>query len=409
MPSARYRVGLGAAAVLVASHSIATSIDPGVAVTVVVGSPAGACPMGRMDGARTGRSRDRLPAEPRVLWRWSMGCALDASAVAVDRRGAVVVAGSNAAEIAQLGSDGRQQWRAKTGGGVPIAGPVILADDTRLVLTGSGDALGFDANGRARFAANVGPPGKNTRAAPLPLDDGTVALAVGTDVVLLSADGQVQGRYEIGESPTGALVQTAHGVAVTAENGSVYLVRPPARARKVGTFGGDPRPGAAAPDGNTLLAVVDHKRLVRLDVRTGASRSLRAEPSPSLDGPVALDAARSANITTFSGDLTGLSPEGAEVRRTALAAGAPPLPAEPRVIDLSTMSESPPLITDDLGRVGFARVGGPIGVVSPEGSVVLVDQARCAFPVALAPAGRGRMVVACRDGSIVMIGEAKSP
>lgn len=410
-PSGRAKalVAAGLAAVVAESPSMATSVDPRLAVVVVVGPPAGACPMSRIDGARTGRTVDRLPEKPRVLWRSTMRSGIAFGSVAVDRRGATIVVGAATPEIAQFAADGREQWRAKTGNQSPLVGPVILSDETRVVVTGAGEAVGFDPNGGRRFTTDLGSPGKNARAAPLPLDDGGAAVAAGTEIVFLSADGQVQGRSQIGESAAGALVQTGNGVAVTTEKGNVYLASPAASARRVGTLGGSPGPGAAATDERTLLAVVDHTRIVAFDVRTGAVQTLRAAPNPQLDGPAALGSGKTVLLTTFSGVMVGVSPDGTEVRRAALDAGAISPITDAGTINLAAMSESPPLLVDASGRVGFARVGGRIGVVAPDGSVSTVEQSGCALPVALAPAGAARMVAACRDGSILMVGEAKTP
>jgi outer membrane protein assembly factor BamB len=402
-------LGFGVAAALTASYSAATSFDPGLAVEIVVGHPSGSCPMSRTDGARTGRSSEPLPDRPGLLWRSSSRGTLSADSVAVDRRGSVVVASAKSPDIIQFAADGHQEWSAKTGNQPPLAGPVILADQTRVVLTGAGAVFGFYPDGTRRFVTELGSLGRITGAAPLPLDDGGIALAAGTAVFVLSADGTMHGRSEIGARASGPLVQTAHGIAVTTETGNVHLANPPASARRVGTFGGSPGPGAAASDGNTLLAVVDHNRLLAFDVRTGVSRRLDDAQSTMLDGPVAIDPAKIALITTFSGLLMSIAPDGASVRRTALETRAFAPFNDAGAIDLAAMAESPPVVIDAAGRVGFARVGGRIGIVSPQGAVSAVDKIGCEVPVALAPAGNGRMVVTCRDGTILMIGQRATP
>jgi outer membrane protein assembly factor BamB len=402
-------VAVGAVtAALATSPSLATSVDPRLAISIVVGRPAGPCPMSRIDGARTGRTLDRLPEKPRLLWRSRAVDAIGFASVAVDRKGSIVVASLATPEIVQVAPDGRREWRAKTGVGSPVAGPVILSDETRVVVTAAGEAFGFDTDGGTRFVADLAAPGRNARAAPLPLDDGGIAVAAGTAVFFLSADGRVLGRSEIGERAAGSLVQTGHGIAVTTDTGTVHLVRPPAFSRRVGTLGGDPGPGAAA-NGSTLIAVVEHDRLVAFDIRTGSSRRLGARGGTFFDGPVALDAAGCAMATTLSGMLVAVSPEGTENRRAALDTRAISPINDAGAINLLAMSESPPLVIDASGRVAFARVGGRIGVVSPDGAVSALERSECAVPVALAPAGNGRMVAACRDGSVLMFGEETAP
>jgi len=60
-----------------------------------------------------------------------------------------------------------------------------------------------------------------------------------------------------------------------------------------------------------------------------------------------------------------------------------------------------------LGAVGrgFVRAGGRAGVVAPDGSVALAAERVCSAPVAVLPAGERRMLVACRDGTLVMLEE----
>jgi outer membrane protein assembly factor BamB len=394
---------------LVVSQSVAESVTPGVATTVVVGRPSGVFPMGRADAARTGRTPDRLPDRPALIWQWAAGEALGFGALAVDARGSVVVASFAGASVAQISRDGRDEWKGKTGSAPPIGGPVILSDGTRAVVTAAGVVFGFDAEGRRRFVTELGLQGKAARTAPLALDDGGFAVGSANEVFFVSADGQVQGRCPIGERPAGALVQTARGVVVSTDTGSVYLARPPAFAAKVGSFGGDPGPGGAASDKDTLVAVVDHNRIVALDLRTGNARRLATPADLLLDGPVTLGTASAVMATTLSGLLVAFSPDGAEIRRTVLDARAISPITAAGTVNLAAISESPPLVTDAAGRVAFARVGGRVGVLSPDGTLAEIDQAHCAAPVALAPAGKGRLVVACRNGSVLMLGDAIRP
>ena len=83
----------------------------------------------------------------------------------------------------------------------------------------------------------------------------------------------------------------------------------------------------------------------------------------------------------------------------------PPLMNDAGALNLSAAAESPGLITDADGRIAFARVGGRMGVIAAEGRTSFIDGVNCMYPVALAPAGQGRMVVACREGQVLMFGE----
>ena len=42
------------------------------------------------------------------------------------------------------------------------------------------------------------------------------------------------------------------------------------------------------------------------------------------------------------------------------------------VVNLSAMAESPPLLVDSEGFIGFARVGGGMGILTPDGVTMVV-------------------------------------
>jgi hypothetical protein len=63
------------------------------------------------------------------------------------------------------------------------------------------------------------------------------------------------------------------------------------------------------------------------------------------------------------------------------------------------------VVLDPAGRIGFTRVDGRTGIVDPDGRVQIASERVCAAPVAVTPAGAGRMLVACKDGGLWMFGE----
>jgi hypothetical protein len=393
--------GLALAAGIAASWG--QGVDPTLPTTIVVGASAGACPMGRIDAARSGRARRRLPRKPRLLWRSSAQSSLDLVPVAVDGRGAVIVGSSSLPKVTQIGPDGARQWRASVGVGPPVTGPVLLSDGTRAVVTSAGEVVGLWPDGRPRFQTDLGLPGRNARVAPLPLEEGGIAVAVGAEVVILGGDGRLASRHNTGERIAGALVQTERGVVATSEDGSVFAIRPGHPVRELGSLGGDPGPGAAAPNGHTLAAVIDHRRLVTFDLRSESAETRYAANAPSIDGPIAEGPGNTLFFTDFAGTLLGYA-EGS-TRRMPLGITRPELVTDAGAVNLNAMTESPPLVTDDEGWIAFARVGGSIGVAAPSGATELAEGASCATPVALSPAGEGRMVVACRDGTLLMLGD----
>lgn len=391
---------------LATQETSATHVDPTSPVTIVVGPAPGYSPMGRVDGARRGRSRDALPDRPQVLWRQAVLGALDFAPLAVDSRGAVVAAGAGLPQLIQLTRDGVEQWRARTGIGPSVTGSVILGDDTRAVVTSAGDLAGFYPNGRVRFMIALELPERNAHLGLLPLDDGGLAVAAGHDVDELDGDGRRRDRTHLVERISGPLVATRHGIVATTAAGSVFVIHG-GFAKKVGSLGGDPgEPGASSADGHSLLAVVDHQRLVSFDLRSGNVETVHAVSDQSLHGPVVFGADDARVLVTWNGVLTRIGRAPGDVRRTPLDMRAETLMTDAGKVDFAQLDESPPPLTDAEGRIGFARVGGRVGVVAPDGKVRMVTGSTCGSPAALAPAGPRRMVIGCRDGTVFMVGDA---
>jgi outer membrane protein assembly factor BamB len=273
------------------------------------------------------------------------------------------------------------------------------------VATSAGEVVGFSPEGAERFATALDFVERNARMSVLPLDDGGVAIASGQEVSEVDADGTIRQKTRLAERVMGPLVATPVGTVATTTSGAAYLVRP-GYARKLGTFGGEPsESGASTVDGRTLWAVVDHQRVVALDLANGTTQVRFAVNDQSLHGPVVFGRHDTLVFTTWTGVLVTLDPNGREARRTPLESRFSSLVTDAGKVDFAALEESPPPITDDDGRVAFARVGGRIGVVAPDGSANLVANPGCSSPAALAPAGAKRLVVGCRDGTVVLVGD----
>ncbi len=398
--SFRFRLGfmasvaaLFAAAMLGSTVTRATHVDPTQPATIVVGPSPGIAPMARVDAARRGRAHQPLPDRPKVVWRRAGRGGLDLSPLTVDARGAILVPSATLPELWQLLPDGAEAWRAPTGRGPVTTGSVILADGTEVVATSAGELLGFSGGGKLRFATPLDLAERNARIGLMPLDDGGVAIVSGHEVEEFDADGRVREEMRVPERTTGALVATLAGTVVTTAQGAVYLVKP-GHVKSIGSFGGDPsESGASTADGRTLWAVVDHQRVVALDTSSGAAQVRFSVTDQSLHGPVVF------------GVLIMLAPNGDEMRRTVLEPRLLTLMTDAGRVDFAALEESPPPLTDEQGRTAFARVGGRIGVVGSDGNVNAVSGGACNSPAALAPAGPKRMVVGCRDGTVLLIGD----
>ncbi|EYF04106.1 PQQ-like beta-propeller repeat protein [Chondromyces apiculatus] len=394
--------------------ALAEDVDTSRPAMIVVGEPRGFAASDRLDGQRRGMSRSPLPEAPKELWRRHISGGIDASPL-VDAQGNVVVT-LTVPEVVKLGADGKEVWRVRIGSNAPLAPAVLTSDGTLVLVTSAGVAWGLGPAGTTQFTTTLGVRGRDADVTPLALDDGAVVIAAGRSLVEISGGGGVRARAEVGERVVGAVLRGPEGSLVTTESGEVLAWHPPGAPRRVGSFGGAPRRGAVLADARTLLAVVDGRRLMGLDLRTGlaSTRASGASGMGAFDAPPAVGAKGVAVTGTAAGVLVGVDAAGGESLRVAVDR-APPVSIPPDAGAgaatlgllgvLQDVKPSPPVVLDGEGRVAFARAGGRAGVVQPDGSLALATERVCASPVAVLPGGARRMLVACRDGTLVMLGD----
>jgi hypothetical protein len=375
----------------------AEPLDPTLPLYFAVGDPPGAAPMEGVDAARSGRARAPLPRRPRVLWRARVPGSVDAPLL-VDAQGNVLAFG-NPPHLSQLDVRGQLLWSARLS--MTPASAVLTSDGSRVVLGTLGQLAYFDAKGNVTSRQTLRLPVIGSLAHPLPLDDGGLALAVGGAVLRLDAGGEVVARSVVDDDVRTLLRDRAALLLVTAR-GDVLEWKPPHEPVARGSFGGKVD-GAALSAPGRVLAVVDRTRLIELKLATG-TRHVRFPDGPLiLRGPPAIAPASASRVASVDGLLLGHDASGRETLRvplepTALGpadAGAAGLPGR----------AAPPLLTDAEGRVAFVRAGLDAGVVSSDGEMASAAGAACSDPVALAPAGARRMLVACRSGLIWLIGD----
>ncbi|MEJ7729914.1 MAG: hypothetical protein WKG00_11905 [Polyangiaceae bacterium] len=265
------------------------------------------------------------------------------------------------------------------------------------------------------FSVSPGIRAARDEAVLLPLEDGGFLLGSGRTVLELGADGSLRARATLEERVAGALLVGPDGPLCTGEQGGVFLLARPLAPRRIGDLGGAPRGGAVLGDARTLFAVVDARRLVSLDLPTGNTQTRVGAGSAGafLDAPPAALGEGRAMTATFSGMLFSLDSGGTEMVHAILEKPSGALPADAGATALSAFNgaaielrPSPAVIIDRQGNVGFARSSGRVGVVSRSGAVGVASEHLCGVPIAVAPAGDGRMLVACRDGGgLFMLGE----
>lgn len=398
MSSSKLSNSVLAAALALAAlpNAHAERIDPTLPVRRVIGAPAGAQPMYRVDSARTGRAKDPLPNEPRVLWRARITGGLDLP-LAVDAKGRVTAA-SPMSQVVELDEKGKLAWTFKTGAASPVMGPVITTNGTRVVLTGTAELLGLSPAGALRIKKSLPLPNLRAATQPLATRDGGIMIAAAGSLLYLDASGDVQARAKQADPVVTLLEQPTRTLIVT-EKGDVLEWKPPQEPTKLGSFGGRVDEGAALSSDNHLTAVVDHERLVDFKL-SAATRHIRLDSTDRLQGPPAILPSGETRIASFSGLLLGHDRTGIETARAALeppaGAGMPSVPG---------IFQAPPLVVDAKGRVAFVRPGLEAGVVLETGEPKLAAGGACGDPLSLSPAGKGRFVVACRSGLILMIGQ----
>lgn len=377
---------------------------------IVVGPPRGLAPSERIDGPRSGRTSTLLPNEPVELWRRPVAGALELAPV-LDADGNAYVA-LTVPEVVKVNPDGEEVWRVRTGTGGTTAPPILTSDGTLVVVTSAGTAWGVTPSGAVRFQTAIGVRGRDASQSPLALDDGGFVAAAGREIIAVDRDGAVVSRAALDDRIASPPIAHADGVLVATERGDVFVYRAPSAPRRLGSFGGSPRGGMVLADERTLLAVVEGRRLVALDIKTATTdvRSGGLDPDTQLDAPVTVTQAGVQLATSYDGLLLGFDLRGDEVLRVALEKQAS-LPgadagAASTFFGGVELRPSPPLVVDGAGRIAFARRGGKVGVVTPDGRVMVASDRLCGTPISLSPAGPGRVLVACRDGTLFLLGEA---
>lgn len=385
----------GGIAISVSRSADAESLDPTLPQRRVVGPPGGASPMARINGARNGRTAAQLPEKPRILWRTRVTGGITLSP-AVDERGRVVIASGNG-QILQFDERGKSLSNVKTGSDLPVLGPVLSSDGTRVVVTSAPELYGITPTGSVRYHHAL-PIGAAGDVPPLAASDGGIVVAAAGNLFRFDASGTLQARASYTGVAAAILERSSH-VLLVLDRGEVLEWKPPASPNKLASFSGRIDEGAALAGPERVTAIVDHQRLCDLDLKT-ATRTVRVDSADPVQGPPTLLASGETRIVTFSGLMLGHDRSGNETTRIAL---------EPSIVGsdggLVGFTPAPPLIADAQGRIGFVRPGLEAGVVLPNGNLVSASGAACGDPLSLVPAGPKRMLLACRSGLVFMLGD----
>jgi len=194
---------IAALAALLAAGSAARAdtIDPTIPRALPVGAPRGAAPSDRIDAARTGRARTKLPHPVVELWRRNITRGIDLLPVVDAEDNILIAVTTPVPEVLKLGPDGKEVWRARVGGAPPAVPPVLLSDGTLVVITNNGQAWGIAPSGAVRFTTPLGVRGRDIEASPLALGDGGLLIASGGTLIELDRDGAVRARASLEVKP----------------------------------------------------------------------------------------------------------------------------------------------------------------------------------------------------------------
>jgi len=399
-----------AAATVVASLALAEGFDTSVPSTIVVGSAQGHAASDRLDPARRGQAHTPLPRAPRELWRRELAGGLELPPL-VDANGAVVAA-LVSPDVVRLAADGRQLWRTRLGAAPAVVAPVLTSNGSTALVCSDGTLWSVSAGGAVRFSIDLMMRTKKARAAPLARDDGSLIVAGENEIVQVGPGGAIRSRAQLPSRPIGGVIPWRRGVLVTGRDGVVHFWQPPAALRKLGELGGQLEGGGTLASDRTVVGVIERRNVVALDLLNGSTTLLLggAGSMRQFEAPVTLNTKGVLLVSTFAGELFGIDAHGMLVRRVALEPQATmfgidagvPLPSMFRRVETRP---SPPLVVDSSGQVAFVRNSGKVGVLDTSDNQLTANPRLCARPIGLLPAGTGRMIVACRSGSLALYGD----
>ncbi|MBL9020907.1 MAG: hypothetical protein JNL21_01855 [Myxococcales bacterium] len=392
-------------------------VDAALPSVVAVGPPRAPAPVERVDLARTGRSRAPLPDSPVELVRRPVGAGAQPPVVLAD--GTIAVALSTP-EVVRFAQDGTEASRTRIGPAPAARQPVVLPNGGLAVLTTAPSVVFLRPSGkvaatvplsRTTFPLSLG--GDGSFVSFVPTLDGGVAVASGRSFVQIDAGGQLGHEATLPERERFAadLVRARDAWLATTQSGAVYRLKAPGEPKRLGSFGAGVMGTPALLDSRSLVAQSGSSRIVSLDLKTGSVVTRVADPGFfAFDGAFVADAKGGLWTTTTEGLLLGFGPSGDEIARAPIdraAAAPPPTPmfGGGRVVPAPASSTRSVLLSDVEGRVAFARSGGKVGVRSPDGRVSIATERGCSSPVALLPLAKGKMVLACKEGAIIVYGE----
>lgn len=386
--SSRATRAIASTLLLVSSAARSSAGDVATAVPHVLwlGAPRGPASAREVDASGT-RSTLSLPEPERARVAWQRRLASGASGnVLVDAAGSIFVPGLR--RVAELGSDGSIRYQLDAPFSATVAA-ALLADGTRAVLTREGRVLGWSERGALVFQAELDVPAPSGASALLPLPDAALLVAVGRWLFAFDASRDLPLHAALPSAI--ALVRQVGGrTLVVDDRGHTFEWQRGAEPRPVGELSAPAI--AALGDGEILVALTNARTLESLDPASGRTRELARFEAP---GPLPLLA------LSATGRWVTL---GAQGDWSILGANMPsPAPGARLRRDPAGGIREAELLVDGRGVVAHWAANRPLSLGGEGGTERELTEVRCSDPVALAPAGTGRLVAACSSGALWLI------
>lgn len=382
----------GALAALLAQRSDAADVTTSLPHGFWLGAPRGAASAREVDASGSRRAPTSLPEPDAARVAWQRRVAAGASGnVLIDEAGAIFVPGLQS--MTELAADGslRHELPAPSSTSMVAA---LLADGTRVVLTREGRLLGWSEDGASALQVDLPAAAPSASSALVPLDDGGLLVAIGRWLFAFDAS-RGWPLYTSISAPVALVRQVGAQVLVVDERGRVFEWRRGHPTRELGELSAPV--ASALGDGSSLVAITTARTLEVLDAATGRRSELARFDAP---GPLPVIA------MSEPGAWVTVGPEGDWIKLGASISAASTRGASRR--DRGTVRDAQ-LLVDSQGGLAHWAANRPLSLSRGQGAERELIDVRCSDPVALAPAGPGRLLAVCGSGSLWLIEAAAAP
>lgn len=348
------------------------------------------------DGTGRNQTRQLLPTPPEIAWHVEVPGPLRVGP-AVAANGDILVA--SAEHLVALSAEGSSRWRIRLGSAAATA-PVIASDGTRLILTTEGILIAVRSDGHLRWRVNLTPFFRaGDLLARLEADsDGGVVVAQGSALWAIDREGQIVARTQV-HFPIQQLVRRGHDWLAVGTNGIVSSWRRPQEPQSAGEFPGQvSRVALKSPD--TLIAVVNGRQVIELSLRSSRHQLLWEATTPTVIEALAVGTRAEVWTLGADGALRCHSSSMDHGCGLAHVAGSTPVATVPGETDQAIPETG--LLVDPAGCAAAVRPNVDLVVLTADGESHLAPGMTCTSPVAISPAGKARVVLTCRSGSVFL-------